>query len=130
MSKTIEEIVAGFHPSCKMSPADWEFVAAIRKAAAAGVGYGAMQQYCEWEWNAKHDGMGWGPCSHEKEIASLEPDALRYRWLRDQRRWLFNLPPTPGISLRWENYIAGGAQWIDKAIDEARDAPEVGDSHG
>jgi hypothetical protein len=125
VSKTIEEIVATELYGHRLPPADWEFIAAIRKAAAAGVGYGAMQQYCEWEWNARHDGTGWGPLSYERERAELEPDAERYRWLRDQRRWLFNLPPTPGISLRWENYIAGGSEWIDKAIDEARDDPEV-----
>ena len=40
--------------------ADWQFVADMRKAAKAGVGYGFMQQVTEWEWQDNHD-HSWGP---------------------------------------------------------------------
>lgn len=83
MSKSIEEIVATELYGHRLPPQDWEFIAALRKAAAAGVGYGAMQQYCEWEWRAKDEHGAWGPLSHEKDVDELEPDAERYRWLRD-----------------------------------------------
>jgi hypothetical protein len=55
-------------------------------------------------------------------IARLEADARRYQWLRDQRRWLHNMPPGPGITARWENYIDSGVagnSLLDAAIDAA-----------
>jgi hypothetical protein len=55
----------------------------------------------------------------ERELNEALKDAARYRWLKEQRRWLYNKPPTPGISIRWENYIAGDANWLDDAIDGA-----------
>jgi hypothetical protein len=55
----------------------------------------------------------------ERTIAQLQRDAERYRWLMQQHRWLYNKPPTPGISVRYENHIEGEADWIGEAIDAA-----------
>lgn len=65
--------------------------------------------------------------AEQKRASQLRADAERYRWLRDQRRWLYNLPPTPGISVRWENYIAGPSDWLDSAIDAQLAAMRTGE---
>lgn len=61
----------------------------------------------------------------EQRVEADSKDAERYRWLKEQRRWYYNLPPTPGISLTWENFIAGPAYWLDAAIDAARAQPNA-----
>ena len=51
---TVEEILeewAAQHGS-RVYPEEWAFIADMRKARAAGVGYGWMKQIIEWEWRA------------------------------------------------------------------------------
>lgn len=55
-----------------VTAAEREFVDALRKAAAAGVGYGFMQQVIEWEWQAKDPKGAWGPEYFEKQIRKLQ----------------------------------------------------------
>jgi hypothetical protein len=43
-------------PGTFMTSAERQFIADMRKAASAGVGYGWMQQIIEWEWQDKGDG--------------------------------------------------------------------------
>lgn len=87
MPKTIEEIVATeFHSPAMMTPADWQFVADMRKARGAGVGFGAMQQYCEWEWNATIEVGGWGPSYFQKRINELESQVATLTRSNDRLR--------------------------------------------
>lgn len=76
---TVEECLDAFlkQPNTFVTPAERQFIVDMRKAAAAGVGYGMMQQLIEWEWNSKAPG-GWGPNYFGKEIQRLE-DALKKR---------------------------------------------------
>lgn len=54
-------------PGTFVTEAERTFIADMRKARAAGVGYGWMQQVTEWEWQS-HDPVGaWGPESFERE---------------------------------------------------------------
>lgn len=58
-------------PGAVVVPAERQFIADMRKAAAAGVGYGWMQQIVEWEWQAQ--GLGaWGPEYFHMRIQELE----------------------------------------------------------
>jgi hypothetical protein len=57
-------------PGTFMTPAEWQFIADMRKAAAAGVGYGWMQQIAEWEWQSKDPNSAWGPEYFEKRDAA------------------------------------------------------------
>lgn len=56
---TVEEILAQWQkqPGAVVTPAERQFIADMRKAAAAGVGYGWMRQVVGWEWKAV-DGIG------------------------------------------------------------------------
>lgn len=49
---TVEEILAIHHkqPGAFTTPAEYQFIRDMRKAAAAGVGYGWMKQIISWEW--------------------------------------------------------------------------------
>jgi len=49
------------------------FIEDMRKARAAGVGYGWMQQIIEWEWQSKDPKAAWGPEKFEQELI----DAMR-----------------------------------------------------
>lgn len=55
---------------CLNSEAEVDFIQAMRKAAAAGVGYGWMQQVIEWEWQATGIGA-WGPEYFERRISKF-----------------------------------------------------------
>lgn len=56
---TVEEILAEWskQPGAIVTAAERQFIADMRKAAAAGVGYGWMRQVIGWEWKAA-DGIG------------------------------------------------------------------------
>lgn len=55
------------------SPAEDEFLAAVRRARYSYVGYGWMQQLIEIEWSSKTGGVGaWGPHYFESRIEELE----------------------------------------------------------
>jgi hypothetical protein len=49
-------------PGAFMSRAEWKFISDMRRAASDGVGYGFMQQMCQWEWDWKL----------EQELAALK----------------------------------------------------------
>lgn len=57
-------------PGASVAPAEQQFIADMRKAAAAGVGYGWMQQITEWEWQSKDPTGAWGPEYFEKRAAA------------------------------------------------------------
>lgn len=61
-------------PECVVSQEERQFIADMRKASAAGVGYGWMQQVIEWEWQAsdKFPQCAWGPEYYERRVAELE----------------------------------------------------------
>lgn len=61
-------------PVCTVTGPELQFIADMRKAAAAGVGYGWMQQICEWEWAAKGP-AAWGPEYFHRRITELETAA-------------------------------------------------------
>lgn len=67
---TLEDRLAEWlkQPGTFVTPAEHQFIADMRKAAAAGVGYGWMQQVTEWEWQSKSD-HAWGPEYFEKQRA-------------------------------------------------------------
>jgi hypothetical protein len=58
-------------PICRVSSAERKFIADMRAAAAAGVGYGWMQQVCEWEWQ-EYGLAAWGPEYFQRRIDELE----------------------------------------------------------
>lgn len=55
-------------PGTFITDAEHQFIADMRKAAAAGVGYGWMQQITEWEWQSKGPGS-WGPEYFQKRLS-------------------------------------------------------------
>lgn len=59
-------------PGAIVTEAEVQFIEDMRKAAAANVGYGWMQQIIEWEWMSKGEGA-WGPAYFQAEIARLSP---------------------------------------------------------
>lgn len=59
-------------PGARVTPAERTFIEHMCRAAAAGVGYGWMQQVIEWEWESKVPGGSWGPQYYEKLIAQYE----------------------------------------------------------
>jgi hypothetical protein len=78
-------------PGLRVAPPQTQFIADMRKAASAGVGYGWMQQVTEWEWQANAPGA-WGPEWFDKErreaaarIAELEGDLNVTRLQRDAK---------------------------------------------
>lgn len=52
-----------------MTAAERQFIADMRKAREAGVGYGWMQQVTEWEWQSKDAVSAWGPEYFEKRLS-------------------------------------------------------------
>lgn len=60
-------------PGAYVSPTEREFIVQMRSFAAAGIGYGWMQQIIEWEWQSKYPGA-WGPEYFEKRIRELTGD--------------------------------------------------------
>jgi hypothetical protein len=75
---TLEDRLNGWlkQPGTRVTPAERQFIADMRKAAAAGVGYGWMQQVTEWEWQSKDPIGAWGPESYEKELAQRRGESL------------------------------------------------------
>lgn len=67
---TVEERLNVFlrQPGTFVTAAERQFIADMRKAAAAGVGYGWMQQITEWEWQSKDAVGAWGPEYFEKQL--------------------------------------------------------------
>lgn len=61
-------------PTAVVWPAERQFIDDMRKAAAAGIGYGWMQQVIEWEWQSKGPGA-FGPEYYEKELRALRRGA-------------------------------------------------------
>lgn len=70
---SVEENLATWlkQPGAFVTPAEQAFISDMRKAAAAGVGYGWMQQVIEWEWQSKGPGA-WGPNYFRNRIKELE----------------------------------------------------------
>lgn len=82
MTVSVEEHLAAWAKqatSCEVTLAEWGFVADMRKAFRAGVGFGWMQSIVEVEWNAKHGPHAWGPRYFEREIAKLRTECDRLR---------------------------------------------------
>jgi hypothetical protein len=72
---TVEEKLTAWAsqgPTARVSPAERQFIEDMRKAAAAGVGYGWMQQVIEWEWQEKYPGTAWGYEYFMNQIRELE----------------------------------------------------------
>lgn len=63
-----------------------EFIADMRKAARAGVGYGWMQQIIEWEWQSVGSGA-WGPELFNAENDRIHADLDEAVALLRQARW-------------------------------------------
>lgn len=58
-------------PGAFVTTAERQFIDDMRKARAAMVGYGWMQQIIEWEWQSTGAGA-WGPEYFAKRIEELE----------------------------------------------------------
>lgn len=58
-------------PGAFVTQAERQFIADMRKARSAGVGYGWMQQMIEWEWQSTGVGA-WGPEHFHRRIQELE----------------------------------------------------------
>ena len=65
---------------CKF-PGEREYLRALREAASQGVGYGWMQQVCEWEWRDYLQGKAgaWGPYYYENLVTRLETEILHLK---------------------------------------------------
>lgn len=73
-------------PGSVLSDADREFAEAVDRLSRRGVGFGFMQQVCEWAWQEYCERMGlpagaWGPESHAAEVARLEAENRELRSL-------------------------------------------------
>lgn len=58
-------------PGAFVTQDERQFIADMRKARSAGVGYGWMQQIIEWEWQSTGVGA-WGPEHFQRRIQELE----------------------------------------------------------
>lgn len=74
---TVEDRLAEWlkQPGAVVTAAQRQFIDDMRRARAAGVGYGWMQQVIEWEWQARGTGA-FGPEYFNKRIADLEERLL------------------------------------------------------
>lgn len=82
MAKTVEQRLqqwASQAPGLRVAPAEQQFIADMRKARAAGVGFGWMQQVIEWEWNAVSATGGWGPEYYDRLVKTLEAEIERLK---------------------------------------------------
>jgi hypothetical protein len=97
-------------PGTFVTEAERAFIADMRKAAAAGVGYGWMQQIAEWEWQSKCPNGAWGPELHEAELTQeakkhMQLYALLYEVLPE------NMGGTPDLFSPQE----GWERWEERA---------------
>ena len=80
---TVEEMMA--EHGVRLSPAEREFIAAMRYARDQGVGFGFMQQATEWEWNHRDQlGTVWGPTYFENRIRALEAEIASLKKSQEQ----------------------------------------------
>ena len=71
-------------PETAVSPAEWQFLAAVQQYAGRGVGFGFMAQVIEWEWQHYCERMGfpggaWGPEYYDNRIRELEAELVAAR---------------------------------------------------
>lgn len=71
--QTVEQRLEAWRqqPGAVVTDAEWDFIAAMRRHAERGVGYGWMQQVIEWEWQSKGPGA-LGPEYHHSQRMDLE----------------------------------------------------------
>lgn len=66
-------------PGATITDATRQFVADMRKARAAGVGYGAMQQIIEWEWQDVDEATAQGPQATMRALDELKAEIAELR---------------------------------------------------